>query len=196
MRAPFSFWAAIPEARVRSKCRLSAPFLIPSSCRFAALCPDRSPRHRTQLASWRSGRICSRGIALDCLWHRGCGDCIACRRCHRICPPVKPCPDRSPRRLVRGTAFDRPVHRALIWSALSETPHANGTLTRFSSCAAMSMAAPQVVWDSENRKTFHRATFLRLATVASPLSEDKSAKPQVIGRTMAYFRFAGEGRGC
>lgn len=101
-----------------------------------------------------------------------------------------------PRRLVRGTASDRPVHRALIWSALSAIPHANGPLTRFSSCAAMSMAAPQVVWDSENRKTFHRATFLRLATVASSLSEDKSAKPQVIGRTMAYFHFAGEERGC
>ena len=181
---------------MRSRCR----FPHRSSYRPSAAlrcCARIAPSwHRTQLASWRIGRICSRGIALDCLWHRGCGDCIACRRCHRICPPVKPCPDSSPRRLVRGTAFDRPVHRALIWSALSETPHANGPLSRFSSCAAMSMAAPQVVWDSENRKTFHRATFLRLATVASSLSEDKSAKPQVIGRTMAYFRFAGEERGC
>ena len=96
-------------------------------------------------------------------------------------------PGSLPTGPVRGTASDRPVHRALIWSALSATPHANGPLSRFSSCAAMSMAAPQVVWDSENRKTFHRATFLRLATVASSLSEDKSAKPQVIGRTMAFF---------
>ena len=70
-RAPFLFWASIPEARVRSRCRLSTPFLIPSGCRFAALCPDRSPtapcparlmaqrsdlfsRHRTRLpvAPW------------------------------------------------------------------------------------------------------------------------------------------------
>lgn len=88
------------------------------------------------------------------------------------------------------------VTRSLPHGALSATPHANGPLTRFSSCAAMSMAAPQVVWNSENRKTFHRATFLRLATVASSLSEGKSAKPQVIGRTMAYLRFAGEESGC
>ena len=181
---------------MRSGCRLSAPFLIPSGCRFAALCPDRSlmAPYPARLMAQRSDLFSRHRTRLPV--HRGCGDCIACRRCHRICPPVKPRPDRSPRRLVRGTAFDRSVHRALIWSALSVTPHANGPLTRSSSCAAMSMAAPQVVWDSENRKTFHRATFLRLATVASSLSEDKSAKQQVIGRTMAYFRFAGEERGC
>ena len=82
-----------PQSR-RLGCVPGAAFPHRSSYRPSAAlrcCARIAPSwHRTQLASWRIGRICSRGIALDCLWHRGCGDCIACRRCHRICPPVKP----------------------------------------------------------------------------------------------------------
>ena len=50
MRAPFSFWAASPQARARFRRLFAAMSLMLSGCRFAVLCPDRSPRHRIQPA--------------------------------------------------------------------------------------------------------------------------------------------------
>ena len=52
MRAPFSFWAASLLARARFRRLFAAMSLMPSICRFAALCSDCSPRHRIQPASW------------------------------------------------------------------------------------------------------------------------------------------------
>ena len=63
MRAPFSFWTASLLARARFRRLFAAMSLMPFICRFAALCPDHSPQHRIHPASWRGGRIYSRGIA-------------------------------------------------------------------------------------------------------------------------------------
>ena len=51
MRAPFSFWSAGLQTRVRFRRLFAAMSLMPSIYRFAALYPDHSPRHRTHTRS-------------------------------------------------------------------------------------------------------------------------------------------------
>ena len=191
MRAPFSFWAAGLQTRVRPRCRLSAPFPIPSGCRFAALCSDRSPQHRIQPASWRSGRIYSRGIAPRRLRNRGCCDCIACRRRHRIWPPVKPWPDRFLRRLVCGTVPDGAFIEHCTWSVPLTASHPARSTYSIAPGLFRPLLCQKLPWESENKKSVRIATFLRLGIVAWLQIADRGVKTWIIGHKAADFRFAG-----
>lgn len=63
MRAPFSFWSAGLQTRVRFRRLFAAMSLMPSICRFAALCPDRPP-HGTVSSPLRGAAVGSILVAL------------------------------------------------------------------------------------------------------------------------------------
>ena len=167
---------------------------MPSICRFVATCPDRSPRHRIQLASWRSGRIYSRGIAPRRLWNRGCCDCIACRRHHRIWPPVKPWPDRFLRRLVRGTVPDGAFIEHCTWPVPPTASHPARSTYSIAPGLFRPWLCQKLSWEPENKKSVRIATFLRLGIVAWLQIADRGVKTWIIGHKAADFSLCRGGR--